>query len=46
MDHNKDRCNWLVNESSVKQLSDVIKNYGEERNYYNIAKNIIVDKDS
>lgn len=42
MDHNSnDRCYWLVNESNINILANVIKKYGQERNYYNIAKHII-----
>jgi 16S rRNA (cytosine1402-N4)-methyltransferase len=36
-----DRCRYLINESSITELADIIKKYGQERNYYNIAKNII-----
>jgi 16S rRNA (cytosine1402-N4)-methyltransferase len=40
----RDRCQWLVNESSVKQLSQVIQDYGQEKNFYNIVKNIIAHR--
>jgi 16S rRNA (cytosine1402-N4)-methyltransferase len=35
------RCQQLINEGSVKQLSNVIEKYGQEKNFYHIAKNII-----
>lgn len=41
MDDNNKDCLWLVNEAPVGFLANVIKNLGEERNYYNIAKNIV-----
>jgi 16S rRNA (cytosine1402-N4)-methyltransferase len=36
-----EKCQWLVNNSPINILANTIKNYGQERNYYLIAKNIV-----
>jgi 16S rRNA (cytosine1402-N4)-methyltransferase len=38
------RCQQLINYGSVKQLSQVIEKYGQEKNYYHIVKNIIAHR--